>query len=164
MAHGTASHEKWHRLGDGSLAGQDFEEGLGHILPTSVLMNVLLILLVLTALTVGVSQIDFGTWNIVIAIVIASIKAGIVGTYFMHLKFEQKTILMYVAYPIIILFILVGGCVMDEVTKEDIRVLPFGMASDKKQLFIPGQHGEAGGHGAEHSSDGHSGEPAGGHH
>jgi cytochrome c oxidase subunit 4 len=145
-----AHHGTWKRLGDGSLAGQDFEEGLGHILPLSVLRNVLLILLFLTVITVWISRIDFGTWNIVIAIVIASIKAGIVGTYFMHLKFESNTILMYVAYPVVILFILIGGCVMDTVTKDDIHVLPFGMASDPKPVVIPaghgGEHGAEGGH------------------
>lgn len=139
------AHEgTWKRLGDGKLTGQDFEEGLGHILPLSVLRNVLLVLLFLTAVTVWISRIDFGTWNIVIAIVIASIKAGIVGTYFMHLKFENNTILAYVAYPVVILFILIGGCVMDEVTKKDIRVLPFGMTSDPKPIVIPGGHGEHG--------------------
>ena len=160
-----AHHGTWKRLGDGSLTGQDFEEGLGHILPLSVLRNVLLILLFLTAITVWVSRIDFGTWNIVIAIVIASIKAGIVGTYFMHLKFENNTILAYVAYPVIILFILVGGCVFDEITKEDIRVLPYGMTSDPKPIVIPGGHGGHGEAGHGDSADGgDSHGTAGGHH
>jgi cytochrome c oxidase subunit 4 len=46
-------------------------------------------LLILTAITVGASYINFGAGNVVIALVIATIKASIVGLFFMHLLHDK---------------------------------------------------------------------------
>ncbi|MDP8989748.1 MAG: cytochrome C oxidase subunit IV family protein [Acidobacteriota bacterium] len=49
----------------------------------------LVVLLLLTAITVGASYINFGSGNIVIALFIATIKASIVGLIFMHLLHDK---------------------------------------------------------------------------
>jgi cytochrome c oxidase subunit 4 len=49
----------------------------------------LVALLILTAITVGASYINFGSGNIVIALTIATIKASIVGLIFMHLLHDK---------------------------------------------------------------------------
>ena len=49
----------------------------------------LVVLLILTAITVGASYIDFGSGNVVIALFIATIKATIVGLIFMHLLHDK---------------------------------------------------------------------------
>ena len=46
---------------------------------------VFVVLLVLTAVTVWTGKMDFGNFNIVIAMVIATIKASLVVLFFMHL-------------------------------------------------------------------------------
>lgn len=51
-----------------------------------------LALVVLTALTIAASRIDLGGWNIVIAISIAALKAGLVLAYFMHLRYSPALI------------------------------------------------------------------------
>lgn len=141
------AHGKTKRLGDGSLIAEDFEEGLGHILELSVLRNVLIALLVLTVITVAVSRIDLGNVNLIVAVIIASIKATIVATFFMHLKFEGKTILMYVFYPLIILSLLIGGTLGDATTKE--KVHPEISEPVKPNVVIPNfGHGE---HSQEHT-------------
>ena len=53
-------------------------------------LNVLIILLILTAATVGIAQIDFGALNALIAMLIASVKGALVLLYFMHLKYDDK--------------------------------------------------------------------------
>lgn len=53
---------------------------------------VLLLLFLFTGVTVGVSYIDLGKMNIWVALFIASIKGSLVLLYFMHLKYESKTI------------------------------------------------------------------------
>ena len=53
-------------------------------------LNVLIVLLILTAVTVGIAQIDFGALNAFIAMLIASIKGALVLLYFMHLKYDDK--------------------------------------------------------------------------
>jgi len=50
----------------------------------------LVALLILTGITFGVSYIDFGEGNIVIALTIASIKAILVGLFFMHLRWDKS--------------------------------------------------------------------------
>jgi cytochrome c oxidase subunit 4 len=59
-----------------------------------VYVMVFVALACLTAVTVGVSYIHMGShWmNIVVALVIASIKASLVAAYFMHLVSEKKVI------------------------------------------------------------------------
>ena len=51
----------------------------------------LVVLLILTGITVGASYINFGSGNVVIALVIATIKASIVGLIFMHLLARQAS-------------------------------------------------------------------------
>ncbi|APR79663.1 Cytochrome c oxidase polypeptide IV [Minicystis rosea] len=61
-----------------------------HILPFSTYLATLVALLVLTAITVGVSYIDFGAANVWIALLVATIKASVVALIFMHLFFDHK--------------------------------------------------------------------------
>lgn len=49
----------------------------------------LAVLLILTAITVGASYINFGSGNVVIALTIATVKATIVGLIFMHLLHDK---------------------------------------------------------------------------
>jgi cytochrome c oxidase subunit 4 len=51
-------------------------------------MAVLVTLLILTVITVGASRIDFGAANMLIAMLIASIKASLVIAIFMHVKWD----------------------------------------------------------------------------
>jgi cytochrome c oxidase subunit 4 len=50
---------------------------------------VLAALLVLTAITVTAAGIDFGPYNTVIALVIATMKASLVALFFMHLRHDK---------------------------------------------------------------------------
>jgi cytochrome c oxidase subunit IV len=52
-------------------------------------VKVLVALLILTALTVAASYVDFGSGNVVIALFIASIKAMLVALFFMHLRYDK---------------------------------------------------------------------------
>jgi cytochrome c oxidase subunit IV len=49
----------------------------------------LVALLILTAITVGASYINFGSGNVVIALAIATMKACIVALFFMHLIHDR---------------------------------------------------------------------------
>ena len=46
-------------------------------------------MLILTAITVGASYINFGSGNVVIALAIATVKAILVGLFFMHLLHDK---------------------------------------------------------------------------
>ena len=61
-----------------------------HIVPFKIYLSVLVSLLFLTVITVAVAQVDFGVFNSFFAMLIATLKAGLVLLYFMHLKYDSK--------------------------------------------------------------------------
>ncbi|MGO9239284.1 MAG: cytochrome C oxidase subunit IV family protein [Bryobacteraceae bacterium] len=56
---------------------------------------VLLALLTLTALTVTAAGINFGPYNMVIALVIATVKASLVALFFMHLRHDKFSAVIF---------------------------------------------------------------------
>jgi cytochrome c oxidase subunit 4 len=55
----------------------------------AIYAKTLVALLVLTAITVGAAYVDLGSGNVVVALVIATIKATLVALFFMHLKWDK---------------------------------------------------------------------------
>jgi cytochrome c oxidase subunit IV len=76
--------------------------GETHITEYRVYGWVLLVLLVLTTITITVTWIDLAAWSVAIALLIASVKVGIVLTYFMHLKFENSLFRVLVIMVLVI--------------------------------------------------------------
>lgn len=82
---GHAAHGHSHDHGD------SHDHGLAHTTPVSLLFGVLGALLVLTIATVAVTSIDLGAQgNLIVAMIIATIKAALVCTFFMHLLWDKK--------------------------------------------------------------------------
>ena len=66
------------------------EEHVGHIVPLWLLAAVFAALLAFTIITYTVTFVDLGyTLNLVVAMVIALIKAALVCLYFMHLRWDR---------------------------------------------------------------------------
>ena len=76
-----------------------------HIVPFKTYLSVLIGLLVLTVITVGVAQIDFGVLNAFFAMLIATVKAALVLLYFMHLKYDDK--IYWVIFGTAVFFVIV---------------------------------------------------------
>ena len=79
-----------------------------HILSFTQLGMVLALLLVLTGVTVGVSYVDLGFFNVPIALTIASTKVCFVLLFFMHLKYEGRVINISFISTVFVLVILIG--------------------------------------------------------
>ena len=60
-------------------------------------LTVLVALLCLTALTVTAAGIDFGAYNTVIALVIAALKASLVALFFMHMRHDKLSAVIFVS-------------------------------------------------------------------
>jgi len=74
-----------------SRAAAAHDHGLAHITPVKLLLGVFGALTVLTVFTVLVTSIDLGSQgNFVVAMIIATIKAGLVMAFFMHLVWDKK--------------------------------------------------------------------------
>jgi cytochrome c oxidase subunit IV len=63
---------------------------------------VLVALLVLTFLTVAITSVELGPLNVTAAMLIASLKVGIVLAYFMHLKFDHKIFTIMVVMVVLV--------------------------------------------------------------
>ena len=74
-------------------------------------------LMVLTAITVSVSYVDVGIFNIVVAMSVASVKAILVALFFMHLKFEDSITWAFAIFPLVLLFLLIGMTILDTFTR-----------------------------------------------
>jgi cytochrome c oxidase subunit 4 len=84
------------------------DHGLAHTMPIWMLVAVLAALMFLTILTVSVTNYDLGSeGNLVVGMVIATIKAGLVITFFMHLLWDKKfhLILFLTAVLFVVLFL-----------------------------------------------------------
>jgi cytochrome c oxidase subunit 4 len=61
-----------------------------HIIPLKIYLGTFLALLFLTGLTVALARVDLGSLNIFIAMLIACVKASLVGLFFMGLRYDRK--------------------------------------------------------------------------
>ena len=92
-----------------------------HVVPFNSYLKVLLALLVLTVITVlvakPVSGFDAGAFNALIAMVIASIKAGLVAAIFMHLKYDDKTHLLILVISVFFVIVMFAFSWLDIATR-----------------------------------------------
>jgi cytochrome c oxidase subunit IV len=79
-----------------------------HIATAQFYCGIFAALVVLTVATVKVSYYDFGSANIIIAIVIATMKASLVAAFFMHLRHDSlfNTLAFLAAFLFLAIFIL----------------------------------------------------------
>ena len=63
--------------------------GFAHVSPISTLLLVFFTLVALTVITWAVALLETGDAELIIAMAVATVKAGIVATWFMHLKYDK---------------------------------------------------------------------------
>ena len=61
-----------------------------HIVSTKTYYLIWAALMLLTALTFGISFVDLGVWSSVIAVVIACTKATMIALIFMHMRYADR--------------------------------------------------------------------------
>jgi cytochrome c oxidase subunit 4 len=64
-------------------------ENYGHVVPFPILAGVFAALIVLTFVTVAATWFDLGSWNLILAMAIATVKASLVALFFMHLRYDH---------------------------------------------------------------------------
>lgn len=65
-----------------------------HVLPLKTYLAVFSFLIVMTVVTVAISFVHLGPFNIVVAMLVAAAKAIAVAAIFMHLKYDNKLYLL----------------------------------------------------------------------
>lgn len=101
-AHGHAGDAHGH--GDGEFA---------HPAPIWMLLAVFFALLVLTFLTVFQARFDLGDMEIVLTLFIATVKAGLVIAFFMHLLWDKPLNAIVILSSLIFVSLFLGFCLMD---------------------------------------------------
>lgn len=91
-----------------------------HVLPLKMYLGVAGALLVLTVVTVAVSYVDFGPFNMVIAMGIAAMKATLVALIFMHLYYDDKLYLTIFIMSILMLALFIVITLFDTLRRGDI--------------------------------------------
>ncbi len=88
-----------------------------HIVKPAVYGAIFLALLILTALTTGVSFIDLGVFNAVIALAIACVKASLVVLFFMHVHYSSRLVKMTVAAGLFTFMLLITLTMTDYISR-----------------------------------------------
>lgn len=79
-----------------------------HIMEYKTQAMILLSLLLLTGMTVGISFLDLGPFNVWVALIIASLKGSLVLMFFMHLKYESRVLVFSFIGTIFFLAIMIS--------------------------------------------------------
>jgi len=110
-----SEHAHDHAHGPAAAHGDGHDDhGLAHTTPVSLLVGILGVLLVLTILTVSVTSFDLGAQgNLVVAMVIATIKAALVVTFFMHLFWDKKFHLILFLTSVLFLILFLSMAITD---------------------------------------------------
>ncbi len=94
--------------------GHDEHHGLAHTTPVKLLVGVLAVLMILTVVTVAVTSVDLGaSGNLIVAMVIATIKAALVVSFFMHLVWDKKLHLILFLISVLFLILFLSMSVTD---------------------------------------------------
>ena len=89
-----------------------------HLVPVSLYVAIWATLMVCTGLTVFAASIDLGIFNIVVALLIATLKGTLVVLFFMHLKYSTKLTMVTVIAALFWLFIMFSLTLTDYMTRH----------------------------------------------
>ena len=123
-----------------------------HIVPLSHYFMVAGALFVLTVITVAVSYVNWGTWNLLVAMAVAAFKGSLVAMVFMHLWYDRKLYFVIFVGSIVFLAIFILFTMADTMergTVNEIRLEPI----KKDAVLYDNWPPEGAGHGAGHGSD-----------
>lgn len=96
---------------------QPHEDEFTHIVPASLYIGIWATLMAFTLLTVLASFAELGPFNIVIALLIATIKGTLVVLFFMHLRYSPKLTMVAVIASLFWLFIMFSLTMTDYLSR-----------------------------------------------
>lgn len=93
--------------------GHGHDGEFSHPMPIWMLLTVFFALLILTCLTVYQSQFDLGNMEIWASLTIATVKAGLVIAFFMHLLWDKPLNMIIILGSLIFVALFLGFTMMD---------------------------------------------------
>ena len=93
-------------------------------MPPALLISVFLALVGLTIVTVASSYLPLGNAELFIAMGVASVKAGLVAVYFMHLRYDKPLNGLLLVFSLAFVALFISMTLIDtEAYQPDIRAL-----------------------------------------
>ncbi len=86
-----------------------------HIVSYRTILGVLIVLIILTLLSVAITQIELSRWATIAALLIAGVKSTFVLFYFMHLKYDPKVFKRMALLIILLVFVVIFITMLDYV-------------------------------------------------
>jgi cytochrome c oxidase subunit IV len=88
-------------------------DNYSHAVPLRVLLGVFAMLLLMTGLTVAATWFNLGSWNLIIAMGIATFKAALVALFFMHLRYDNPFNAIVFIAAIVFMALFIGLTLLD---------------------------------------------------
>lgn len=89
------------------------EHGLAHVVPVPLLLAVFAALVLLTIITVIVSTLGLGRWEIWSTLAIATVKGCLVALYFMHLRYDRPFHGLIAVTALLFVLLFLGFTIID---------------------------------------------------
>jgi cytochrome c oxidase subunit 4 len=96
---------------------QQHDDEYTHVVPASLYIGIWATLMAFTLITVLASFAELGPFNIVVALLIATIKGTLVVLFFMHLRYSPKLTMAAVVASIFFLFIMFSLTMTDYLSR-----------------------------------------------
>mgnify|MGYP001339721874 CR=1 FL=1 len=93
-----------------------------HVIPLKIYWGIFALLILLTGVTVGVAYIDLGPFNLFVALGVAGLKATLVVLYFMHVKYSERLIGLFVVGGVFWLVIMLVFLLVDYMSRGWLEV------------------------------------------
>lgn len=124
-----SSHDHGHAIGG---------DHVPHVLPYAAYFATWGALMFFTIITVGASYVNFGPANLLIAVVIATLKATIVAAIFMHLWFDHRMHSMILASAGLFLAIFIAFTMFDTESRGHMESIAAERPADVSNPFNGG--------------------------
>lgn len=105
------------------------------ILPLKLYLSIAGILFFLTGATVFAAYFNFGSFNLFIALFIATIKGTLVALYFMHLKYDNKLFMTLFVMSLVFLGIFIGITMLDTMFRDSIDPIRDGLINKDAIIY-----------------------------
>jgi cytochrome c oxidase subunit 4 len=106
-----------------------------HIIPIRTYLTIFALLIGLTFVTVFVAKVDFGSMNIIVAMIIAGVKASLVAFFFMHLLYDDKVNLFVFLTAIVFLAVFIIFTLLDTERRADIDPIKAKAIEEKAAII-----------------------------
>jgi len=113
-----------------------------HVLPLRMYIGVWLTLMLLTAVTVWVSFFDFGSFNMIVAMSVATLKATLVALFFMHLFFDDRFNLLAFLGAFVFVGLFFTFTFIDEMTRGQYDPIEANFVKEMPPSSTAGQQGK----------------------